>query len=123
MAKTRAILLLTIMPAVFSTRIYPTVEDEINEAIKIKISHFTVHLLSDQSQIRSVSQIQSVLRMAFGLSMETLCLYLSGMHNEGVNHFLRIFYVAAGIPEFSAFNSIAATRSSVKVHLRCAYHP
>ena len=36
--------------------------------------------------------------------------------------------VAAGIPEFSAFNSIArrpksALRSSVKVHLRCAYHP
>ena len=45
------------------------------------------------------------------------------MHNEGVS-----FYVAAGIPEFSAFNSIArrpksALRSSVKVHLRCAYHP
>ena len=38
------------------------------------------------------------------------------------------FYVAAGIPEFSAFNSIArrpksALRLSVKVHLRCAYHP
>ena len=36
--------------------------------------------------------------------------------------------VAAGIPEFSAFNSIArrpksALRPSVKVHLRCAYHP
>ena len=34
--------------------------------------------------------------------------------------------VAAGIPEFSAFNSIArrpksALRPSVKVHLRCAY--
>ena len=46
-----------------------------------------------------------------------------GMHNEGVS-----FYVAAGIPEFSAFNSIArrpksALRSSVKVHFRCAYHP